>query len=58
MKNPHANILKLYTHFEDVKYLYLVKEYAEHGTLEECLKNNRLSTKQKARIIQDICRAV
>ena len=47
----NENILKIYTHFEDKDYLYIVKEYAENGTLDYYMKKNELNTKQKAKIV-------
>jgi serine/threonine protein kinase len=34
----HNNILKLYSVFDDIQYIYLVLEYMEGGTLYDMLK--------------------
>lgn len=34
MRYTHRNIMKIFTHFEDEKYLYAVKEFAENGNLK------------------------
>lgn len=38
----HQNVLSLYYHFDDSKYIYLVLEYMEGGTLFTHLKKNKV----------------
>lgn len=40
-KLKHQNIIRLYTHFEDAEFLYLVLEYAEGGNLFYFIRNGR-----------------
>lgn len=37
-KLDHPNVIKLYTHFEDEEFIYLVLEYADHGTLLDLMR--------------------
>jgi serine/threonine protein kinase len=37
----HQNIIRLYSHFEDQEYIYLVLEYAEGGNLFYFIRNGR-----------------
>ena len=37
-KLNHDRILKLYDHFEDEEYIYLVLEYAENSDLKKLLE--------------------
>jgi len=51
----HPNIIKLYAHFEDHKYLYLIMELAEIGDLRQIIKKDKqkFSEKQIKAILRD-----
>lgn len=55
----HKNILQLYGHFFDDKYVYLILEYAPYGELFRILcDNERFSEKVSANYICQMCDAI
>ena len=60
-KVHHPNVVKLYGHFEDNTYCYLLMEYIEGGELFSYIPQNgnqKASTKQIASIIKDVISAI
>ena len=60
-KIHHPNIVKLYGHFEDDTYCYLLMEYIERGELYSYIPENgqsKLTTQQIASIIIDVISAI
>ena len=60
-KIHHQNVLKLFGHFEDNRYCYLIMEYNSKMVLYDILpkdKTKRLSTKVCSSIIRDVISAV
>ena len=60
-KIHHPNIVKLYGHFEDDTYCYLLMEYIEGGELYSYMPESGeqlLDTKQLASIVRDIISAI
>lgn len=56
----HPSILQLYTFFEDINYVYLVLELAQHGELQQYLKktNIRLTEIETANIINQVVKGL
>ena len=59
-KLDHPNIVKLYSHFEDSKYCYLIMQYIPNGNAYDLLiKNGKKPDMQLvASIVRDVVRAV
>ncbi len=61
-KIHHPNIVKLYGHFEDNTYCYLLMEYIEGGELYSYIQEeegkSKLSTEQIASIVRDVISAI
>ena len=60
-KIHHPNVVKLYGHFEDNTYCYLLMEYVEGGELFNLIPQNgkpKASTQQIASIIKDVISAI
>lgn len=59
-KLDHPNIVKLYSHFEDSKYCYLIMQYVPNGDAYELLLKNGKKPEMKlvASIVRDVIRAV
>ena len=52
----HANVIRLFHHFEDSKCVYLALEYAEKGTLQQEIQRcQRLSESQARKYFLKIC---
>ena len=57
----HPNIVKLYSHFEDENYCYLVMEYIKNGNLYsyvQSLPNKVLDNQSTAKIVADLASAL
>lgn len=55
----HPNILRMYGYFHDEKRIYLILEYAKHGSLYKLLKEReRFDEKTVAIYIRDLTRAL
>ncbi|XP_061729317.1 uncharacterized protein LOC133534239 [Cydia pomonella] len=55
----HPNILRMFHHFQDEKLIYLVLEYAKHGTLFVLLmQRGRFDEKTAAIYIRDLTKAL
>ena len=57
----HPNVVKLFGHFEDNKYCYLIMEYIQGGNIYSLVpKHNirKINTQQVASIIKDVISAV
>ncbi|CAD0197049.1 unnamed protein product [Chrysodeixis includens] len=55
----HPNILRMYGYFHDEKRIYLILEYAKHGSLYKLLKEReRFDEKTVAVYIRDLTRAL
>ena len=59
-KLNHPNIAKLYSHFEDSKYCYLIMQYIPNGNAYDLLIKNgkKPDLKLVASIVRDVVRAV
>ena len=59
-KLDHPNIVKLYSHFEDSKYCYLIMQYLPNGNAYDLLIKNgkKPDIKLVASIVRDVIRAV
>ena len=60
-KVHHPNVVKLFGHFEDNTYCYLLMEYIEGGELFSYIPENgksKISTQQIASIIKDVISAI
>ena len=59
-KLDHPNIVKLYSHFEDSKYCYLIMQYIPNGNAYDLLIKNgkKPDIKLAASIVRDVVRAV
>ena len=60
-KVHHPNVVKIFGHFEDNSYCYLVTEYVEGGDLFSYIPNDgepKLNTQQIASIIKDVISAI
>ena len=60
-KLRHPNVVKLFGHFEDNTYCYLLMEYVEGGELFSYIPENgtqKISTQQIASIIKDVISAI
>ncbi|RGB33999.1 kinase-like domain-containing protein [Rhizophagus diaphanus] len=60
MVNPHTNIIQFYgvTKKEDEERYSLVLEYAEGGTLRDCLRNNTIEWNNQLRFAREIASAI
>ncbi|PKK61485.1 hypothetical protein RhiirC2_756698, partial [Rhizophagus irregularis] len=58
--NPHANIIQFYgvTKKKDEEKYSLVLEYAEGGTLRDCLRNNTIEWNNQLRFAREIASAI
>ena len=59
-KLDHPNIVKLYSHFEDSKYCYLIMQYLPNGNAYDLLikSGKKPDMKLVASIVRDVIRAV
>ena len=60
-KIHHPNVVKIFGHFEDNAYCYLVTEYVEGGDLFSYIPNDgkqKINTQQIASIIKDVISAI
>ena len=60
-KIHHPNVVKLYGHFEDNTYCYLLMEYIERGELFSFIPENgkpKISNQQIASLIRDVISAI
>ena len=58
MTISHPHIIKLYAHFQENNFLYVVLEYCENGSLEDMIKSDRLTGRQCLAYFAEVASAV
>ena len=55
----HPNIVRIITHFEDARYVYLILEKVENGSIEDLLKRKKkLKIREAVEILYQIVTAI